>query len=83
MDYIRIGFLVIGYAIYYLPKDIRIYKKFRKLCKDGVLMNKYDFYMEDDDYSNVFKDNIDTDLPKMEKEIEQFENEKIKRELSQ
>lgn len=78
-DYIRIGFLIIGYAIYYLPKDIKLYKKIRRLCKDGVLMNKYDFYMEDDDYSNVFKDNIDTELTKMEKEVEQLEYEKIKR----
>jgi hypothetical protein len=78
-DYIRIVFLIIGYAIYYLPKDIKLYKKIRRLCKDGVLMNKYDFYMEDDDYSNVFKDNIDTELTKMEKEVEQLEYEKIKR----
>jgi hypothetical protein len=35
--------------------------------------------MEDDDYSNVFKDNIDTELTKMEKEVEQLEYEKIKR----
>ena len=78
-DYIRIGFLIIGYAIYYLPKDIKLYKKIRRLCKDGVLMDKYDFYMEDDDYSNVFKDNIDSELTKMEKEVEQLEYEKTKR----
>lgn len=78
-DYIRIAFLVIGYAIYYLPKDIKLYKKIRRLCKDGVLMDKYDFYMEDDDYSNVFKDNIDIELTKMEREVEQLEYEKIKR----
>lgn len=78
-DYIRIAFLVIGYVIYYLPKDIKLYKKIRRLCKDGVLMDKYDFYMEDDDYSNVFKDNIDIELTKMEREVEQLEYEKIKR----
>lgn len=79
VDCIRIIFLVVGYAIYYLPKDIKLYKKIRKLLKDGVLMDKYDFYMKDDDYSNVFKDNIDTELPKMEREIEQLENEKTTR----
>ena len=30
-DYIRIVFLIIGYAIYYLPKDIKLYKKIRIL----------------------------------------------------
>ena len=51
-----------------------------QLVSDFVLWYGADpFYMEDDDYSNVFKDNIDTELPKMEREIEQLENEKTTR----